>query len=206
MVVGGGVAGMEATRAAIQAGHTVTLYEKSDHLGGELLAAGNRPLKGEVTDLNLWYQRELKELNANIVLNKEITHRDIISAHPDVVILTVGASSVMPRSIPGIDHPKSCLLYTSASGDRNAVSLFCSTPQLPGKQLYIVFQNFTLVNRKACRSEFSHDKRGVGVFNLSTFHFSSGWEHDHTVGNAFFDLSHQTLRHFHRLELSLIHI
>ena len=42
---------MEATRAAIQAGHTVTLYEKSDHLGGELLAAGNRPLKGEVTDL-----------------------------------------------------------------------------------------------------------------------------------------------------------
>ena len=67
-------------------------------------------------------------------------------------------------------------------------------------RLYIVFQNFTLVNRKACRSEFSHDKRGVGVFNLSTFHFSSGWEHDHTVGNAFFDLSHQTLRHFHRLE------
>ena len=118
MVVGGGVAGMEATRAAIQAGHTVTLYEKSDHLGGELLAAGNRPLKGEVTDLNLWYQRELKELNANIVLNKEITHRDIISAHPDVVILTVGASSVMPRSIPGIDHPKSVSAIDALEGHK----------------------------------------------------------------------------------------
>lgn len=91
---------MEATRAAIQAGHTVTLYEKSDHLGGELLAAGNRPLKGEVTDLNLWYQRELKELNANIVLNKEITHRDIISAHPDVVILTVGALLLCRAAFP----------------------------------------------------------------------------------------------------------
>ena len=116
MVIGGGVAGMEATRAAIQAGHTVTLYEKSDHLGGELLAAGNRPLKDEVTDLNLWYQRELKELNANIVLNKEITHEDIISAHPNVVILTVGASSVMPRSIPGIDHSKSVSAIDALEG------------------------------------------------------------------------------------------
>lgn len=107
---------MEATRAAIQAGHTVTLYEKSDHLGGELLAAGNRPLKDEVTDLNLWYQRELKELNANIVLNKEITHEDIISAHPNVVILTVGASSVMPRSIPGIDHSKSVSAIDALEG------------------------------------------------------------------------------------------
>lgn len=118
MVIGGGVAGMEAARAAIEAGHTVTLYEKSDHLGGELLAAGNRPLKGEVTELNLWYQRELRDLHANIVLNREITPEDIIAQHPDVVILTVGASSVMPRSITGIDHPKSVSSIDAMEGNR----------------------------------------------------------------------------------------
>ena len=106
IIVGGGIAGMEAARAAIVAGHSVTLYEKSDHLGGELIAAGNRPLKVEVTDLNLWYIRELAELNANIILNKEITPKDILAAHPDVVILAVGAASIMPRSIPGIDRPE----------------------------------------------------------------------------------------------------
>ena len=34
MIVGGGIAGMEAARVATLRGHVVTLYEKSDRLGG----------------------------------------------------------------------------------------------------------------------------------------------------------------------------
>lgn len=116
MVVGGGVAGMEAARSAIMAGHNVTLYEKADRLGGELIAAGNRPLKGEVSDLNFWYQRELKDLQADIRLNMEITPEKILDEKPDVVFLTVGASSVMPKSIPGIDHEKSISALDAMDG------------------------------------------------------------------------------------------
>ena len=118
MIVGGGVAGMEAARDAILKGHTVTLYERSDHLGGELLAAGNRPLKGEVSELNDWYQRELKELNAQIHLNVEMTPESIIAQKPDIVLLTVGASSVMPGSIPGIRHEKSISALDALDGSR----------------------------------------------------------------------------------------
>ncbi len=36
-VVGGGLAGMEAARVAKMRGHDVSLYEKSDKLGGNLV-------------------------------------------------------------------------------------------------------------------------------------------------------------------------
>ena len=36
MVIGGGVAGMEAARVCALRGHAVSLYEKSGHLGGVL--------------------------------------------------------------------------------------------------------------------------------------------------------------------------
>ena len=40
MIIGGGIAGMEAARVAARRGHKVELYEQKDHLGGNLVAAG----------------------------------------------------------------------------------------------------------------------------------------------------------------------
>ena len=45
LVVGGGVSGMEAARAAALRGHQVTLCEGSDQLGGSLIAAGAHTFK-----------------------------------------------------------------------------------------------------------------------------------------------------------------
>jgi len=39
MVIGGGVAGMEAARVAGSRGHKVTVYEKNERLGGHVLFA-----------------------------------------------------------------------------------------------------------------------------------------------------------------------
>ena len=49
IVVGGGVAGMEAARVAALRGHKVTLFEKSDFLGGQARLAGLIPHKGDIT-------------------------------------------------------------------------------------------------------------------------------------------------------------
>ena len=118
MVVGGGVAGMAAARLAAQFGHQVELYEKSDTLGGELHAAGKRPLKTEVAELNDWYQRELKELNVPIHMNTSVNADMVRAAKPDVAILAVGASPVMPKSIPGINHEKSVSSVDAMTGKR----------------------------------------------------------------------------------------
>lgn len=49
-VIGGGVGGMEAAQVLQARGHNVTLFEASDHLGGEFLLAGEAPGKAEMKE------------------------------------------------------------------------------------------------------------------------------------------------------------
>jgi 2-enoate reductase len=105
MVVGGGVAGMEAARIAKMRGHEVELYEKSTSLGGQLLSGGAHTFKRDVASLNKWYQRELSELNVPVHIGHEIDSDLIKFYKPDVVILAVGAYPVTPQ-VPGIQDEK----------------------------------------------------------------------------------------------------
>lgn len=112
VIVGGGVAGMEAARTAGMRGHHVALIEKTDKLGGNLLPAGKHDFKREVLELNEWYKQELaSNPNVEIRMNTEATPELIAGLHPDAVILAVGSSAVMPGRLKGIDHAKtlSCI-------------------------------------------------------------------------------------------------
>ena len=92
MVVGGGPAGMEAARIAAARGHTVTLYEKSGALGGDLTFAGM--VKGpheNLDDLKAYLARQLELNGVTVVLKTEVDTALINSEAPDVVILAVGS-------------------------------------------------------------------------------------------------------------------
>jgi 2-enoate reductase len=91
MVVGGGVAGMEATRVAALRGHAVTLYEKSDRLGGVVIPGGVPKFKEDDHALIRWYERELSELKVPLVFNAEVTEDLIALAKPDVLIVATGS-------------------------------------------------------------------------------------------------------------------
>lgn len=110
VVVGGGVSGMEAALTAKISGHDVTLLEATDELGGNLLAAGNHSFKGDIRDLNKWFQRELRERNVDIRMNTRATPEMVKELDADIVLESVGSSVIMPP-IKGIDHPKcvSCM-------------------------------------------------------------------------------------------------
>lgn len=116
MIVGGGVAGMEAARTAALAGHDVALYEAQDHLGGHLTEAGSHPFKSGIAALNRWYQNELKRKNIPVYLNTTVTPDMIREKAPDVVILAVGSDHFMPP-IPGHDHEKSIICYDALMGN-----------------------------------------------------------------------------------------
>ena len=73
MVVGGGVAGMEAARVAALRGHVVALYEKSDRLGGVVIPGGVPDFKEDEHALIRWYERELRELKVPLTFNTEAT-------------------------------------------------------------------------------------------------------------------------------------
>ena len=112
IVVGGGVAGMQAALTAKEAGHDVELYEGSDHLGGHLTEAGSHPFKQGIYKLNHWYQRQLEKENIPVHLNTMLSVEDIKAKRPDVAILAVGSDHFIPGSIPGgRDHAKSVICY-----------------------------------------------------------------------------------------------
>ncbi len=108
VVIGGGVAGMEAARTAARRGYDVTLFEKKDYLGGHIVEAGTHPFKKEVKQLNEWYQRELKELSVHVLFNKEMTAQDIKGLNADAIIIATGSKTSIPP-IPGIEKSISAL-------------------------------------------------------------------------------------------------
>ncbi len=92
MVIGGGPAGMEAARIAAARGHQVTLYEKSDELGGDLNFASM--VKGpheNLDDLKAYLVKQLELNGVTVILNKTVDATLINSEAPEAVILAVGA-------------------------------------------------------------------------------------------------------------------
>ena len=94
-VIGGGIGGMEAAIVCAKRGHKVTLYEKSDKLGGIFIAAAAPSYKEKDRALIAWYEREIRRYPIDIKFNTEI--KDIASLGADEVIVATGAKA---RKLP----------------------------------------------------------------------------------------------------------
>lgn len=88
-IIGGGPAGLEAARVAALRGHSVTLYEASEVLGGTMRLAGNAPHRHEILRPIQWWESELRELGVSVVLNKTVLSQENVQA--DKVIWAIGA-------------------------------------------------------------------------------------------------------------------
>jgi len=102
MVVGGGPGGMVAALTAAQRGHQVTLYEKKDVLGGELLPGGQPAFKSEIGRLLRYWREELADSQVEVRLNTEVTPNSVRQERPNALVVAVGAVPIKP-SIPGIE-------------------------------------------------------------------------------------------------------
>ena len=98
-VVGGGVAGMEAARIADLAGHDVTLYEKTESLGGHLIEAGAPDFKVKTGKYLKWLRRQIDHNYVTVKLNAEIRPEDIAGLNADAVIIAVGSEYAVPGII-----------------------------------------------------------------------------------------------------------
>ncbi len=104
IVVGGGPAGMQAARTATERGHEVTLYEKEERLGGNLIPASALDFKHDVRDYMNWAIRQTEKSGAKIVLGTEATAELIEAEKPDALIIAAGAAPFVPP-VKGIDAP-----------------------------------------------------------------------------------------------------
>lgn len=92
VVVGGGIAGLEAARVLAVKGHTVTLVEKSDRLGGQINLASMPPRKSEILRGVKYYEKVLPQLNVDIRMNTVISNEELNGY--DEVIIAAGAHNM----------------------------------------------------------------------------------------------------------------
>lgn len=102
MIVGGGLAGMQAAQTATMRGHDVTLYEKYDRLGGIIQTSAALPYKGDFRRYLKWMVETTEKCGARIELNTEVTPELIKKEKPDALLLAIGAEPLVPP-IPGMD-------------------------------------------------------------------------------------------------------
>ena len=102
VVVGGGVAGMEAARIATIKGHHVILYEKTAKLGGHLIEASVPEFKKDIERLLDWYKMQMTKLKIEIRYEKLVTPELIRKEEVNTAIIATGSTPLIPEEIPGV--------------------------------------------------------------------------------------------------------
>ena len=105
LVIGGGPGGMEAAIVAAERGHSVTLWERDDKLGGTLNLAIMPPGKDDLKSAIEYPARKLGELKVTVNLGKEATTEAVSEFSPDAVVVAAGSNPLIPR-IKGMDRRK----------------------------------------------------------------------------------------------------
>ena len=101
MIVGGGVAGLQAAQTAKARGHEVVLYERDEELGGRLHEASAMWCKDYFRRYMAWTVRHGQESCDRLELGVEVTPEIVEKEAPDALIIAIGADNSVPP-IPGI--------------------------------------------------------------------------------------------------------
>jgi NADPH-dependent 2,4-dienoyl-CoA reductase/sulfur reductase-like enzyme len=118
LVVGGGPAGLEASRTAALRGHDVTLLEMKRFLGGQVAIAAKAPGRADYAAITRWLADELERLDVNVRLGTPVDPDVIAEFDPDVLIVATGSEPrrdgrQVQRPVGGLPGADLSHVYTS---------------------------------------------------------------------------------------------
>ena len=92
VIIGAGPAGMEAALTAAGRGHSVTVLERGDAIGGQILVGASSPLRKNWLRIAEFYARQANKGIFEVQLNMEATSENVLALNPDVVIVATGST------------------------------------------------------------------------------------------------------------------
>ena len=104
MVIGGGLAGLNAAVLCKMKGHDVSLFEREALLGGQWRVACCLPGKESYGAAIDKLCQDLEKLQVPVTLNQEVTPELVSSIKPDIAIIATGARPAS-LNVPGADSP-----------------------------------------------------------------------------------------------------
>ena len=106
-IVGGGPGGMEVARVLSLKGYQATIFEKEDHLGGQLHLVHTPIAKEKMNWIIDYHKNEMERLHVDVRLNKEASIDEIRALNPYAVFIATGAKPIIP-DIDGIGLANVC--------------------------------------------------------------------------------------------------
>ncbi len=97
LVVGGGLAGMEAAAVLAARGHEVELHEAAEELGGQWIIASHAPYRKDYRSLVPWLEYRMCMSGVRVFLNSRVDADRLLRIAPGYVVLATGAE---PRKLP----------------------------------------------------------------------------------------------------------
>ena len=100
MIVGAGVAGLEAAWIAASRGHRVVVMGKSEEVGGGTKRHAEMPYSESLSSIYDWQFNACQQAGVRFELGTIATLDKIVAYKPDEVILATGAQMTIPRCLP----------------------------------------------------------------------------------------------------------
>ena len=119
IIIGGGPGGLEAAWVAAARGHQVTLYEKRPALGGQFRIAAMPPFKQDIAKAIAYYLHMCKKHGVSFKLGTEATVEQIVTDHPDAVVIATGSEPIIP-DMRGINRHRVATAWDILEGKEQA--------------------------------------------------------------------------------------
>lgn len=100
-VIGGGIGGMESALVLNKRGHDVTIFEKSDRLGGVFIQAAAPEYKEKDRQLIEWYRRAIANSGVEVKYGVEIKSVDELKDFDEIIVATGAKANTPP--VKGIE-------------------------------------------------------------------------------------------------------
>ena len=100
VVVGAGIAGMEAAWIAAARGHHVSVYGRSSEVGGKTRLRALLPGGEALSSIYDYQHAQAIKAGARFELGVTIGAADVIALKPDAVVLACGAEMIVPPWVP----------------------------------------------------------------------------------------------------------